>query len=172
MRNVRAAWLLFQPSHLFVLSTAEQQPNINTFLNEHLLWFNFSKPYLHTLTSPFPGIIMVRGGHRRHILEPVNRIFVTMSSSNVLKRRINLVYLALVYATNKHTAELQREPSCSNISQFAVIGGPLSPSGVWALPFFFPSLIRNLFPSSISQHEWSERPCGRSPLCRQQQQLP
>ena len=34
-------------------------------------------------------------------------------SSNVLKRHINLVYLALVYATNKHMPELQQEPSCS-----------------------------------------------------------
>ena len=55
---------------------------ISTFLNEHLLWFNFSEPYL---TSPFPRIIMVQGGHRRNIPEPVKRIFVTMSSSNVLK---------------------------------------------------------------------------------------
>ena len=56
-----------------------QRPTISTFLNEHLLWFNFSEPYLHTLTSPFPRIIMVRGGHRRHIPEPVKKIFVTMS---------------------------------------------------------------------------------------------
>ena len=97
-----------------------RRPTISTFLNEHLLWFNFSEPYLHTLTSPFPRIIMVRGGHRRHIPEPVKKIFVTMSSSNVLKRRIDSVYLALVNATNKHMAELQREPSCSNVSQFAV----------------------------------------------------
>ena len=96
-----------------------RRPTISTFLNEHLLWFNFSEPSLHNLTSPFPQIIMVRGGHRRHIPEPVKRIFVTMSSSNVLKRCIDLVYLALVYATNKQMAELQREPSCSNVSQFA-----------------------------------------------------
>ena len=63
---------------------------------------------------------MVRGGHRKHIPEPVKRIFVNMSSSNVLKRHIDPVYLALAYATNKHMAELQREPSCSNVSQFAV----------------------------------------------------
>ena len=49
-----------------------------------------------------------------------------MSSSNVLKRRIDPVYLALVYATNKHMAELQREPSRSNVSQFAVICKRLS----------------------------------------------
>ena len=41
--------------------------------------------------------------------------------SNVLERRINLVYLALVYATNKHTVELEREPSCSIVSQLAAI---------------------------------------------------
>ena len=39
---------------------------------------------LSTLTSPFPQIIMVQGGHQRHIPEPVKRIFVTMSSSNIL----------------------------------------------------------------------------------------
>ena len=30
------------------------------------------------------------------------------------------VYLALVYPTNKHMAELQREPSCSIVSQLTV----------------------------------------------------
>ena len=75
LQNVRAARLPFQPSHLFVLSTAKHQ---------HLPkwappWFNFSKPYLHTLTSPFPRIKMVWGGHWRHIPEPVKGIFVTMS---------------------------------------------------------------------------------------------
>ena len=72
LRNVRAARLPFQFSHLFVLSTAEDQ---------HLpkwahAWFNFSEPYLHTLTSPFPHIKMVQGGHQRHIPEPVKGIFL------------------------------------------------------------------------------------------------
>ena len=75
LRNVRAAWLPFQPSHLFVLLTAEHQ---------HLpkwapAWFSFSGPYLHTLTSPFPRIKMLRSDHWRHIPEPVKGIFVTMS---------------------------------------------------------------------------------------------
>ena len=84
-------------------------------------WFNFSEPYLHTFTSPFPRIKMVRGGHRRHIPEPVKGIFCYHVSSNVLKRHIDPVYLALVYITNKHMPELQREPSCSIVSQSAVM---------------------------------------------------
>ena len=63
---------------------------------------------------------MVRGGHQRHIPAPVKEIFVTISSSNILKGRIDPVYLALVYPTNKHMAELQREPSCSIVSQLTV----------------------------------------------------
>ena len=79
-----------------------------------------SDPYLHTFTSPFPRIKMVRGGHRRHIPEPVKGTFCYHVSSNVLKRHIDLVYLALVYATNKHMPELHREPNCSIVSQSAV----------------------------------------------------
>ncbi|EDR00027.1 uncharacterized protein LACBIDRAFT_334550 [Laccaria bicolor S238N-H82] len=40
-------------------------------------------------------------------------------ASNVLKSPIDLIYLALVSAANKHTVELERELSCSNISQSA-----------------------------------------------------
>ena len=46
--------------------------------------------------------------------------FCYHDSSNVLKKHIDPVYLALVYATNKHMPELQREPSCSIVSQSAV----------------------------------------------------
>ena len=57
-----------------------RQPSINTFLNEQLLGSTFpSLIYIHTLTSPFPRIKMVQGGHRRHMPEPVKGIFVTMS---------------------------------------------------------------------------------------------
>ena len=65
---------------------------------------------------------MVQDGHQRHIPAPVKEIFVTISSSNILKGHIDLVYLALVYLTNKHMAELQQEPSCSIVSQLAVNG--------------------------------------------------
>ena len=54
---------------------------------------------------------MARGGHRRHIPESVKVILVT---------NIDPVYLAVVYATNKHMAGLEWEPSCSIVSQFAV----------------------------------------------------
>ena len=64
---------------------------------------------------------MVRGGHRRHIPEPVKGIFCYHVSSNVLKRHIDPVYLALLYATNKPMPELQWEPSCSIVSQSAVV---------------------------------------------------
>ena len=47
-----------------------------------------------------------------------------------------------------------------------MIGGLLSPSGVWALPFLSLPRSSQTSSSSISQHERSERPCGRSPLCR------
>ena len=57
-----------------------QQPSINTFLNKQLLGSTFpSLIYIHTLTSPFPRIKMVWGGHRRHMPEPDKGIFVTMS---------------------------------------------------------------------------------------------
>ena len=49
-------------------------------------------------------------------------------------------------------------------------GGPLSPSGVWALPFLSFPLSSETSPLSLSQHERqderSERSCRRSPLCR------
>ena len=46
-----------------------------------------------------------------------------------------------------------------------MIGGLLSPSDVWALPFLSFPLSSETSPSSISQHEWSQRSCRRSPLC-------
>ena len=73
-----------------------------------------------------------------------------MSSSNVLKKCIDLVYLALVYATNKHMAELQREPSCSIVSQLAVISPVLINRCLFTV-FVSPVLInRCLFAAFVS----------------------
>jgi hypothetical protein len=58
---------------------------------------------------------MARAGHRRHILVSVKEMLVTMSRQMSSKD----ICLALVYAPNKQTAELEREPSCSIVSQLA-----------------------------------------------------
>ena len=88
LQNVRAAWLPFQPSHLFVLSTAEHQ-------NEHLLGSTLST-YTHLpLSSHNNGAGWSSKTHPR----TCQGNFCYHALSNVLKRHINLVYLALVYAT-------------------------------------------------------------------------
>ena len=43
-------------------------------------------------------------------------IDVLSSQYEDLKRHIDPVYLAVVYATNKHMARLEREPSCKGVS--------------------------------------------------------
>ena len=72
---------------------SRSNPAICLFCRQPNIRFNFSKPYLHTLTSPFPQITMVRGGHRRHIPEPFKGIIVTMSrqmsSKDILIRQTN-----------------------------------------------------------------------------------
>jgi hypothetical protein len=59
---------------------------------------------------------MAWAGHQRHILVSVKEMLVTMSCQMSSKD----ICLALVYAPNKQTAELEREPSCSIVSQLAV----------------------------------------------------
>ena len=66
---------------------------------------------------------MARAGYCRYIPEPVKEMLqvLTMSSQIQVKSSQNPVYLALVYTTNKHAAELER---CSVVAQLlAVIFG-------------------------------------------------
>ena len=70
---------------------------------------------------------MVQGGHQIHIPEHVKGIFVTMSCQ-MSSKDIDPVYLALVYATNKHMPELQQELICSIVWQSA--GTPAGPPKV------------------------------------------